>query len=316
MKKGRNLFQKVKGVFRFVCDGGRQLKALGERLNFVADQNNLLEMSILSVQESLNSIDVKLLDLDLKLRNEQRKSEIRLMGSLSRGRRIGAHERVISPVPTPVDFWSVIEEFKVQNPSLFSVWYKLFENGEKAYAQTKVGNCSHNELEPALLFRDIIDTFARGAILDVGCGPYDVPSYLMSFEINAISGLEPLPLLTTPSYRVERGFGERIPWQDASFDAVVSGAALDHAFSVDGTLAEIRRVLKPEGRFFLWIASIPGAEEFIETRSSYVAIDDFHVFHFDQKWLDPKLDNYFKRREKFTIRDNTYDHVFYVLERS
>lgn len=246
--------------------------------------------------------------------NAQRKSEIRLVGLLSRALVARENKISASPQPIAVDFREVLEEFKVLNPALFPVWHRLFENGAKAYAETKVGNCSHNELEPALLFRDVIDSFGRGTVLDVGCGPYDVPSYLMSFDRAAICGLEPLPLLTTPSYRVERGFGERIPWQDASFDTVVSGAALDHAFSVNRTLSEIKRVLKPRGQFFLWIASIPEAEEFIEDKTKYIAIDDFHIFHFDQKWLDPKLDEFFKRKEKFIIQDGWYHHVFYVME--
>lgn len=275
------------------------LQRLEEKINAVIEQNSAL------------SIDVSLLRAGIA--NERKKSEIRLMGALSRGA-ARADKSGLCPSPIAVDAQSVFEEFKSFNPALFAVWHRLFENGSKAYAETKVGNCSHNDLEPALLFRDIIDTFASGTVLDIGCGPYDIPSYLMSFTPQAICGLEPLPLLVAPSYRVERGFGERIPWQDASFDTVVSGAALDHAFSVDRTLAEIKRVLKPKGRFFLWIASVPGAEEFLEDQVSFTAIDEFHVFHFDQKWLDPKLDAVFKRSEKFVVSDGAYDHVFYVLE--
>lgn len=44
--------------------------------------------------------------------------------------------------------------------------------------------------------------------------------------------------------------GENLPMEDASFDAVVSTWTLCSIPDVEGALREIRRVLKPEGRFY------------------------------------------------------------------
>lgn len=298
------IWREFKKTVKSLIYHDRRLGEFEKKLNFISGQNHDLALRFES----------QLATLRFDLINEQKKAEIRLMGALSRAAAVRTVMEDVCPTPMPIDAGGVLAEFEVLNPALFPIWRELFENGAEAYAETKIGNCSHNDLESALLFRDVIDTFARGTALDIGCGPYDIPSYLKSFSPQSICGLEPLPLLVAPSYCVERGFGERIPWGDASFDNVVSGAALDHAFSVDKTLAEVKRVLKPKGKFFLWIASIPGSEEFVENNSKYIPIDKFHVFHFDQKWLDPKLDIAFKRLEKFVIHSAQFDHVFYVLE--
>jgi ubiquinone/menaquinone biosynthesis C-methylase UbiE len=44
----------------------------------------------------------------------------------------------------------------------------------------------------------------------------------------------------------------RLPFDDASFDAVLSCGVLEHVQDPDGSLEEIRRVLRPEGTFYLY----------------------------------------------------------------
>lgn len=41
-----------------------------------------------------------------------------------------------------------------------------------------------------------------------------------------------------------------LPWEDSSFDVVIANMMLYHVPDIDKALAEIRRVLKPKGRFF------------------------------------------------------------------
>ncbi|WP_431237371.1 methyltransferase domain-containing protein [Mycolicibacterium aichiense] len=47
------------------------------------------------------------------------------------------------------------------------------------------------------------------------------------------------------------GVGERLPFEDESFDAIVSFDVLEHVQNVEATMAECRRVLKPGGAFYL-----------------------------------------------------------------
>ena len=53
----------------------------------------------------------------------------------------------------------------------------------------------------------------------------------------------------------EADVARRIPFDDSSFATVVSNSALEHVRDLDGALREVRRVLRPGGRFCLTCAS-------------------------------------------------------------
>jgi SAM-dependent methyltransferase len=50
--------------------------------------------------------------------------------------------------------------------------------------------------------------------------------------------------------------GRCLPFADASFDAVLSLATLEHVIGVEGFLAEVARVLRPDGLFYLQFGPI------------------------------------------------------------
>ncbi|MBS0123240.1 bifunctional 2-polyprenyl-6-hydroxyphenol methylase/3-demethylubiquinol 3-O-methyltransferase UbiG [Thetidibacter halocola] len=54
---------------------------------------------------------------------------------------------------------------------------------------------------------------------------------------------------TLRAIRYDTGVGERLPYRDASFDAVVCVDVLEHVRDLDRVLAEVARVLKPGGLF-------------------------------------------------------------------
>ncbi len=56
--------------------------------------------------------------------------------------------------------------------------------------------------------------------------------------------------LAKPAWFVE-GFGEQLPYQDASYDLVMIASALDHCAEPARVLAEARRVLRPGGGLLL-----------------------------------------------------------------
>ncbi|HVK59228.1 MAG TPA: class I SAM-dependent methyltransferase [Candidatus Kapabacteria bacterium] len=61
----------------------------------------------------------------------------------------------------------------------------------------------------------------------------------------------------TTGIQLFRGFGERLPFKDASFDFISMGYALRHVESLSELFTEFRRVLKPGGRVLVLEISRP-----------------------------------------------------------
>lgn len=105
---------------------------------------------------------------------------------------------------------------------------------------------------------DLTPWLAGGKALDLGCftGGRAV-AWLERYRFASIAGVDVDPVFieaanafaaargANASFRA--GTGERIPHDDASFDAVLSFDVLEHVRDVRATLAECRRVLRPGG---------------------------------------------------------------------
>ncbi|AHB49794.1 hypothetical protein W911_00440 [Hyphomicrobium nitrativorans NL23] len=98
------------------------------------------------------------------------------------------------------------------------------------------------------------------AVLDFGCGPgYDLvgfatqskPSRLVGVDVSRSSLAEACDRLALHSSDVELLHhdvsDDNLPLDDASMDLVHSSGVLHHVPDIDRTLAELRRVLKPDG---------------------------------------------------------------------
>jgi SAM-dependent methyltransferase len=89
-------------------------------------------------------------------------------------------------------------------------------------------------------------------ILDLGCGDGQLTERLA--ETGAIvTGADADPRMVEAAKArgldAHQAMAESLPFADASFDAVFSNAALHWVQDQDGMMAEVRRVLKPGGRF-------------------------------------------------------------------
>ena len=82
----------------------------------------------------------------------------------------------------------------------------------------------------------------EGSVLDLGCGTGDT-----DFEGRTPVGLDPvIEMLALSQVDAKTvGVGEQLPFEDEAFDGVFSGYVLRNLRSVDETLAEVDRVLKP-----------------------------------------------------------------------
>ena len=91
----------------------------------------------------------------------------------------------------------------------------------------------------------------RGRVLDVGCGSRPYERLVTAREY---VGLE----LDTPENRRTKNAdvfydGRKLPFEDASFDAVICNQVLEHVFEPDAFVSEIARVLRSGGRLLLTV---------------------------------------------------------------
>jgi SAM-dependent methyltransferase len=112
--------------------------------------------------------------------------------------------------------------------------------------------------------RDGIGPWFGGRVLDIACGAGgDVAQLAPSgWEVH---GLEPSPIMlgfarernATADDRVilARGIAEALPYADETFDRVMCKGSFDHFARPRQAMEEIRRVLKPNGRFVVSLAN-------------------------------------------------------------
>jgi len=89
-----------------------------------------------------------------------------------------------------------------------------------------------------------------GKLLEIGCGDGQLRHHLPAGV--EYFGCDPLGDESLKSqFAFTKGTAEQLPYEDATFDAVVFYAVLIHVIDVERSLAEAARVLKPGGRLYL-----------------------------------------------------------------
>jgi SAM-dependent methyltransferase len=104
---------------------------------------------------------------------------------------------------------------------------------------------------------ELLDEVGRpvGSVLDFGCGRGGwVPVLERAFPGAELTGIDISATAIAraaadfPAHRFERFDGERAPSEDGSFDLVFSYHVLEHVRDLEGTTAEIARLLSPGGQ--------------------------------------------------------------------
>ena len=95
--------------------------------------------------------------------------------------------------------------------------------------------------------RRAVDRLPEGRLLDLGAGTGAANPILGSLTVVA---LDPAPAMLARNNAARRvvGIGEALPFRDDTFDAVLSAYVFRNLDSVEATLSEIHRVLRPGGR--------------------------------------------------------------------
>lgn len=321
-----DLVIRIEGLLR-ILDGYSSLQTprnLAEKLigflmapllRAVSTHTNRLTNFLQVQAERLAAIETEVVHQRAESRNQSTSSALLAAAMTVRSLRSKLRDRYESnykPAETKdINFY--FEQLKALCPNSFDVWKELFENGKASYYFQREASCSHRDHWHARLFGAYVDIHAFGRLLDIGCGPHGLPSYLSYYDPTLVSGLEPLETTGQINFECVMGFNEFLPWPDQAFHTVVSGTSLDHVISLEKSLAEVRRVLTPDGQYLVWLASVPAASAYEENSTDARAIDDFHMFHFDRGWIEPLFEKYFIIRDVTIIDQPGFDHVFYCL---
>src|ERR1700687_3298717 len=107
----------------------------------------------------------------------------------------------------------------------------------------------------------LIDRFVRltglkpgACVIDLGCGS-GIFTYLLNQRGYDVAGLDISPKLLElarrkyPDLQFDEGDVEALPYKDASVDGVLLSGLVHHLPDAGRCAAEVRRVLKPKGRF-------------------------------------------------------------------
>jgi demethylmenaquinone methyltransferase/2-methoxy-6-polyprenyl-1,4-benzoquinol methylase len=94
--------------------------------------------------------------------------------------------------------------------------------------------------------RRAVDYLPHGRLLDLGSGTGAAAPVFGSRDVVALDPVSQMLGLSPIEHRVV-GLGEHLPFADASFDSVFSAYVFRNLDSVDATIGEIARVLRPGG---------------------------------------------------------------------
>lgn len=142
-----------------------------------------------------------------------------------------------------------------------------------------------------------LDAKPGESILDLGCGDGQLTRRIAAVGAHVVGvDLSPEMLAAARSRGIEarEASAESLPFADRSFDAVFSNAVLHWVRGQDAMMAEVRRVLKPGGRF---VAEMGGHGNVAAIRVAFMAVLARHGFADCEEGV-----NYYATPEAYTRR--------------
>jgi SAM-dependent methyltransferase len=224
--------------------------------------------------------------------------------------RSGNRAKPRQPVRTeamPVDeIWA---EFARRAPHNIDTFREAFDVGAASYVGFPVGSCSVSGAPLAHQFSRFVSSYIvnSAATLDVGCGPQAKPLYLEMADPDSIHGVDILAPYEPHPFPYVQTAGEFLPWEDESFDLLLSGGALDHYYLLDVGMEEAWRVLRPGGHFVGNITLFDDAPPYDPYAGPMEAYDEEHLFHINMAWFEP-----FMRERGFELVELMQFHLPFI----
>lgn len=142
-------------------------------------------------------------------------------------------------------------------------------------------------------------------ILDLGCGDGQLTARMLAGGLE-VRGVDASATMVAAARArgviADEAAAEKLPYHDASFDAVFSNAALHWVRGQDEMMAEVHRVLKPGGRF---VAEMGGHGNIAAIRVALISVLEKHGFAGAEDGVNyyPTADAYSRRLERhgFTV---------------
>lgn len=152
----------------------------------------------------------------------------------------------------------------------------------------------------------------RPRILDVGCGSGYKLNYLMrhgGWETHGVDfNAQAVENARAGGANVQLATGDRLPFPDDFFDAVMSWHSLEHHYSPKATMNEVKRVLRPGG---YGIFAVPSGDSLgLRIFRSYWGPLEAprHLYHFSKQTLSRLL-----REGGLRVENVFHDFSFYGL---
>jgi SAM-dependent methyltransferase len=287
--------------------------AQSETKNLVAETRNLVGHINTSIHSRLDIFENERLQSISNQIHEMIAVQIELVNQIRGPKELIAHPAERYTPASGGNWKATFERVRREFPTLFFLWRERLDAMGDAFRQTKVGNAAWGGDVYSRVFRSFVERHANGRVLDVGCGIFGRPFYLSSYPAALLSGLDPLNPQEETDFEFVRGISEYLPWPDSSFSTVISATSLDHCLSLNGSLAEARRVLRSGGHYLLWIGSVPGSPKYEPTKLEFAPADKFHLFHFDVDWFEPMVSESFEIVDRLALHKVAYSHVMYCL---
>jgi SAM-dependent methyltransferase len=115
-------------------------------------------------------------------------------------------------------------------------------------------------------------------ILDLGCGDGQLTKRIADAG-SSVVGIDASPEMVAAArargIKADKGSAEKLPYPDRTFEAVFSNAVLHWVRGQDEMLSQIRRVLRPGGRF---VAEMGGHGNIAAIRVAFAAVVARHGF--------------------------------------